>query len=241
MRGWMDDAKSYLPPVGVGDVMRGGTLGVVTHSKNIKYAPGDLVSAMGGWQTHFVASGGRGLEKLEPGTNLLETVGPLGATGMTGYFGLLEVGKPVAGETIVVSGAAGATGSIVGQIGKIYGCRVVGLAGTTEKCRWLVDELQFDDAINYKAPGAGGLARALRSACPDGIDVYFDNTGGDILNEVLRRLSFNARVVLCGAISQYNSTSVTGPSNCEPSLLVIDCFYSSVLLYKTATAHQLYT
>lgn len=216
MRGWLDDKPSYLPPVKVGAVMRGGSMGVVVESKNAAFAAGDLVDAQGtgGWQQYFVDRKARNLLKLDPGTDLLAAMGPLGMTGLTAYFGLLEVGKPRAGETIVVSGAAGATGSVVGQIGKIMGCRVVGMAGTDEKCRWLTEELGFDGAINYRtAGGAAGLDKALREHCPKGVDVYFDNVGGDILDAVLLRLRMRARVVLCGAISQYNSEAVAGPKN----------------------------
>ena len=209
MRGWIEDRPSYMPPVVIGEVMRGMTVGEVVASNFEGLAPGDLVSGMAGWQ-EFVL-GGAMLTKLQRGMEPSFALSILGITGMTAYFGLLDVGKPEAGETVVVSGAAGATGSIAGQIAKIHGCRVVGIAGGPEKCRWLTGEAGFDAAIDYRSEDVGARLSAL---CPDGIDVFFDNVGGEILNEVLARIAQNARVVLCGAISRYNEVELPpGPSN----------------------------
>lgn len=210
MRGWMTDRKSYIPPVALGAVMRGLTVGEVVESKHDGFAPGDLVSGPVGWQSYGAVEG-KNLDKLPPGTPLEVALGPLGMTGLTAYFGLLDVGEPKEGETVVVSAAAGAVGSIVGQIARIKGCRVVGFAGTDDKCQWLVDDLGFDAAINYKT---ADLDEEIRRTCPKGVDVYFDNVGGEILDTVLRYINMRARVVICGAISQYNATeAVPGPSN----------------------------
>jgi NADPH-dependent curcumin reductase CurA len=211
MRGWLDDRPSYLPPVGLGDVMRAGSVIEVTASDHPGFQPGDHVVGTFGVQEHVV-SDGKGALKIDTSLAPPSTyLGALGMPGMTAYFGLLDVGALKEGETVVVSGAAGAVGTIVGQIAKVKGCRVIGIAGGPEKCGLLTDELGFDAAIDYRA---GDVKRALREHTPDGIDVYFDNVGGDILDAALTRLAMNARVVICGAISQYNnSTPVTGPSN----------------------------
>lgn len=211
MRGWLNDAKSYIAPVQVGDVMRAGTVGEVIDSKHEKFAVGDYVSGHNGVQSYAV-SDGTGLYKVDPNLAPLSYyLGVLGMPGMTGYFGLLKTGEPKAGETVVVSGAAGAVGGLVGQIAKIKGCRVVGIAGGSEKCQFLIDELGFDAAIDYKNEN---VKKALKQTCPDGVDVYFDNVGGDILNDVLTQINLRARIVICGAISQYNNTeAVKGPSN----------------------------
>lgn len=211
MRGWMTDRKSYVEPVGLGDVMRGLTVGEVVDSKADGFAAGDLVStAAVGWQRFGVANA-KELDKLPKGQPLPLFLGPLGMTGLTAYFGLLDIGEPKEGETVVVSAAAGAVGSVVGQIAKIKGCRVVGIAGGADKCAWIRDELGFDAAVDYKAPD---MAKALRDACPKGIDVYFDNVGGEILDAALALLNFKARIPLCGAISVYNATEpVPGPYN----------------------------
>jgi NADPH-dependent curcumin reductase CurA len=210
MRGWMNDAKSYVPPVGIGEVMRAGALGRVMASKHPKFAAGDFVSGMFGVQ-EYALSDGKGVVKVDPGVGPLTVyLGALGMTGLSAYFGLLEIGRPKAGETVVVSGAAGAVGMVAGQIAKIQGCRTVGIAGGPEKCRFLVEELGFDAAIDYKAED---VRKALKTHCPDGIHIYFDNVGGDILNAALAQLARGARVVLCGAISQYNAGVVKGPSN----------------------------
>lgn len=211
MRGWLNDAKSYIEPVQIGDVMRAGTVGKVIESKHDKFAVGDYVTGHDGVQSYAI-SDGSGLYKVDPTLAPLPYyLGVLGMPGMTGYFGLLKTGEPKAGETVVVSGAAGAVGSLVGQIAKIKGCRVVGIAGGSEKCRFLVDELGFDAAVDYKNEN---VKKALKQACPKGVDVFFDNVGGDILNDVLTQINLRARVVICGAISQYNTTTeVKGPSN----------------------------
>jgi NADPH-dependent curcumin reductase CurA len=200
MRGWMNESKaSYIPPVGLGEVMRAITVGVVVASKNPQFAVGDHVN-------------GQGLTKVDPKIAPLPLyLSTLGMPGLTGYFGLLEVGKPKVGDTVVVSGAAGAVGAVVGQIAKIKGARVVGIAGGAEKCRYLVEELGFDAAIDYKNED---VIEALKKHCPKGVDVYFDNVGGDILDAVLTRLARGARIVICGAISQYNNTTpIKGPAN----------------------------
>jgi NADPH-dependent curcumin reductase len=217
MRGWMAEGRSYIPPVQIGEVMRAGTVGEVVESKGQKFAVGDHVTGWLGVQ-EYAACDENAVFKVDAGEIPLTTfLGALGMPGMTAYFGLLEVGAAKEGETVVVSGAAGAVGSVVGQIAKIKGCRVVGIAGGPEKCAWIVDELGFDAAIDYKGED---VADALRKHCPEGVDVYFDNVGGDILDAALARLARGARVVICGAISQYNNLeSMKGPSN-YMSLLV---------------------
>ena len=217
MRGWMNDVKSYVPPVALGEVMRAGGVGEVLESKHPSLKPGDFVHGSFGVQTHATLPG-TAVTKLDPSFAPLPVfLGTLGMPGMTAYFGLLDVGQPKEGETVVVSGAAGAVGTVVGQIAKIHGCRVIGIAGGKRKCDYLVDELGFDAALDYKA---GDLKAALREHCPKGVDVYFDNVGGPILDIVLTRLARKARIVICGAISQYNNTQPTeGPRN-YMSLLV---------------------
>lgn len=211
---WMSDARQYMPPVKVGDVMRGVTLGVVDQSRAEGYAEGDLVSGMWGWQDYALVDVGRTpLAKL-PASRTLPLPGYValvGGVGMTAYFGLLDIGRPQPGETLVVSAAAGAVGSLVGQIGKIKGCRVVGIAGSAEKCRWITQDLGFDAAIDYRSEDVGA---ALDRHCPEGIDIDFENVGGTIMDEVFARLRLNARVALCGLISQYNAEGpVPGPTN----------------------------
>jgi len=213
MRGWMSGNRdSYMPPVEVNEVMRGGTISEVLRSSHPDIQPGDKVVALGGWQDYCLAHP-QHVMKLPaelplPLTNFLSI---LGITGLTAYFGLLDIGKPKSGDTVLVSAAAGAVGSAVGQIARIKGCRVVGLAGTAEKCRWLTEELGFDAAINYRTEP---VRKAIREHCPDRIDIYFDNVGGDVLNEALGFLNVGARVVICGAISIYNATEPQpGPSN----------------------------
>ncbi len=211
MRGWMNEGRSYIPPVGIGEVMRAMGAGRVLKSRYAGIAGGDYVTGVFGVQEYAAIDGAK-VTKVDPTTVPLPVyVSVLGATGMTAYFGLLDVGKPEPGQTVVVSGAAGAVGSIVGQIAKIEGCRAVGIAGGAEKCKFIVDELGFDAAIDYKSEN---VAKALRAHCPKGIDVYFDNVGGEILDACLVNLARRARVVLCGAISQYNATTaVQGPKN----------------------------
>ena len=211
MRGWMNAGASYIAPVEVGDVMRAGAVGRVIASEHPEFAVGEHVYSDFGVQ-EYALSDGRGVLKVDPALAPLPTyLGTLGMTGMTAYFGLFDVAKMKAGDTVVVSGAAGAVGSAAGQIAKIKGARVVGIAGGEEKCRWIVEELGFDAAIDYKSQD---VRRALRDAAPDGVDVYFDNVGGEILDAVLTRLARGARIVICGAVSQYNATDgVRGPSN----------------------------
>lgn len=211
MRGWMNDARSYIAPVGIGEVMRALTAGEVIASKAPDLAVGDLVIGVLGVQEYAVAHG-KALTKVDTALAPLPvSLSTLGMTGLTAYFGLLDIGKPVAGETVVVSGAAGAVGSVVGQLAKLKGCRAVGIAGGSEKCRYVVEELGFDAAIDYKSQN---VAKGLHEHCPQGIDIYFDNVGGEILDAALASLARHARVIVCGAISQYNATGAApGPSN----------------------------
>lgn len=204
-RGRMRDAASYAPAVAIGEVMTGGTVGEVVASQHPGFAIGDIVEDRLGWQEYAIG-GGPTLRKVDPAIAPISTAnGILGMPGMTAYFGLLEVGQPKPGETIVVSAASGAVGQVVGQIGKIMGCRVVGIAGGAKKCDFVTGELGFDACIDYKAEK--DLDAALRAACPNGIDVYFDNVGGEITDAVLRNINFFGRVALCGSISQYNATT----------------------------------
>ncbi len=211
MRGWMNEARSYVAPVGIGEVMRAGAIGQVTESRHPDFKAGELVTGMFGVQRYAV-SDGQAVRKVD--TSLAPApvhLGVLGMTGLTAYFGLLDIGRPEPGQTVVVSGAAGAVGSVVGQIARSKGCRTLGIAGGPEKCAWVVEELGFDAAIDYKR---GELRSELRRHTPDGIDVYFDNVGGETLDEVLRRIARGARIVICGAISQYNAEQPPrGPAN----------------------------
>jgi len=230
MRGWMNDRPSYIPPVEIGAVMRAGGVGRVTASGHPGFAVGDEVTGVFGVQEYAV-SDGRGVMKID--TSLAPPVtylGALGVTGFTAYFGLLDTGKLKAGDTVIVSGAAGAVGSVAGQIAKIKGCRVIGIAGGPEKCRWLTEELGFDAAIDYRA---GNVRKALREHAPGGVDVYFDNVGGEILDDVLTCLARGARIVICGAISQYNETQVRGPAN-YIMLLVARASMTGMLVFDYA-------
>ena len=211
MRGWINEGKSYIEPVGIGDVMRAGGVGRVVESNNPSFAVGDHVLGISGVQSHWL-SNGKGVRKVDPGmAPLPKFLGVLGMPGMTAYFGILDVGAIREGEIVLVSGAAGAVGSLVGQIARIKGCRVVGIAGGKDKCDYLTGELGFDAAIDYKSES---LYPAIKAACPKGIDVYFDNVGGETLDAALAFLRFKGRVALCGAISQYNSTApIKGPEN----------------------------
>lgn len=212
MRGWMNaGTDSYMPPVAIGEVMRAIAVGRVLASKHAGFAAGDHVSGLLGVQEYAYSDGQR-LSKVDPSLAPLPLyLGALGMPGLTAYFGLLDVGQPKEGETVVVSGAAGAVGMVVGQIARIKGARVIGIAGGADKCRYLVEELGFDAAIDYKNED---VAAALKQHAPQGVDVYFDNVGGAILDAVLMRLAHGARVVVCGAISQYNNTApVQGPAN----------------------------
>ena len=213
MRGWARDERSYLPPIPLGDVMRSGAAGHVIASNSTSLPVGAAVMGMLGWQEHVLIGGNTGTmaNALPDGVELLDSLSLFGTTGITAYFGLLDIGQPKEGETIVVSGAAGGVGSIVGQIGEIVGCRVVGIAGTREKCSWVVDELGFDACIDYRTEN---VADALREACPNGIDVYFDNVGGDILDAALEHMNDFGRIVACGMISRYNDAEPgPGPRN----------------------------
>ncbi len=203
IRTWMNDAPGYLPPIGIGEVVRSGGVAEVLSSNSERYAVGDFVFGMTGWQEYVVAGEGeRTMQVLPKGVSPTAVLGVLGLNGMTAYFGLLEVGKLKEGDTVVVSGAAGATGSAAGQIAKLKGAaRVVGIAGGPKKCAWLVEELGFDAAIDYKNED---VSERLRESCPDGIDLYFDNVGGAILDACLAQIALRGRVVLCGAISTYN-------------------------------------
>ena len=210
MRGWMNETRSYIEPVKIGDVMRAGSIGKVIESNNSKFSEGDVVSGGSGVQQYSI-NDGKGFFKIYPGKlDLPVFIGTLGMPGMTAYFGILEVGKIKEGETVLVSAAAGAVGSIVGQIAKIKGCKVVGITGGKEKCDYVVNELGFDGCIDYKNES---VKRGIKKECPNGIDVYFDNVGGDILDSALIFINKYARIVVCGAISQYNETSAKGPDN----------------------------
>jgi NADPH-dependent curcumin reductase CurA len=212
MRGWMEDRASYIPPVGIGEVMRAGTVGEVTESRHPDFAVGDRVQGLFGWQEYAV--GGRGLAqgtKVPEGMPITWPLGVCGITGLTAYFGLLDLGRPEPGETVLVSGAAGATGSVVAQIAKLKGCRVVGIAGGPAKCALLTDDFGLDAAIDYKAED---VQARIAETCPDGVNIYFDNVGGPILDAALANLAQRARVVLCGGISGYNEKEPPpGPRN----------------------------
>lgn len=210
MRGRLSDAESYATPVAVGDVIVGGTVSIVEESKHPNFQPGDRVLSFNGWQT-FALSDGRGLMKLDARlTPPSLALGILGMPGFTAYMGLLDIGQPQAGETVVVAAASGPVGSVVGQIGKIKGCRVVGIAGGEDKCKFVVDELGFDACIDRKSPDLRGQ---ISAACPKGIDVYFENVGGPVFDAVLPLLNTKARVPLCGLIAHYNDTELPpGPN-----------------------------
>jgi NADPH-dependent curcumin reductase CurA len=211
MRAWMNPGRSYVPPVEIGEVMRAAGIGRVIDSRHPDYDVGEQVYGVFGVQRYAI-SDGSGVTRVD--TTLAPApvhLGVLGISGLTAYFGLLDIGKPEPGQTVVVSGAAGSVGNIVGQIARIKGCRAIGIAGGPDKCRWLVEELGFDAAIDYKA---GELRSQLKASAPDGVDVFFDNVGGEVLDQVLRRLARGARVVISGAVSQYNATEAPrGPAN----------------------------
>jgi NADPH-dependent curcumin reductase CurA len=233
MRGWMNKGKSYIKPVAIGEVMRALGVAEIIASKNDKFAVGDYVSASVGVQEYAV-SDGWDFVKVDPNVFPLPAyLGTLGMSGLTAYFGILDTGQPKAGETVVVSGAAGAVGSVVGQIAKIKGCKVVGIAGGKEKCDYVVNELGFDACIDYKA---GNLRKDLKEACPAGVDVYFDNVGGEILDTVLTLINKKARIVICGAISQYNATKLEGPKN-YLSLLVNRARMEGIVVFDNAARY----
>jgi NADPH-dependent curcumin reductase CurA len=231
MRGWMNEGKSYIAPVGLGEVMRAGGVGRVVKSNDPTLAAGDLVVGITGIQD-YVVSKAAGLRKIDPQVAPLPRyLGALGMTGLTAYFGLLDIGQPKEGETVVVSAAAGAVGAVVGQIAKIKGCRVIGIAGGAAKCSYIVDELGFDAAVDYKNED---VRKALARHCPKGIDIYFDNVGGEILETALSLLARRARVIICGAISQYNSTTgMVGPRN-YMSLLVNHALMEGFVVFDYA-------
>ena len=236
MRGWMNEGKSYIAPVAIDEVMRAGGIGVVVASQNERFAIGDHVSGALGVQ-EYATFGQRQLARGDLAKIDLRIAAPaqwlnvLGMPGMTGYFGLMDVGQPQPGETVVVSGAAGAVGQTVGQLAKIKGCRAVGIAGGPAKCEWVVKELGFDACIDYKA---GPVKDGLKAHCPKGVDIYFDNVGGEILDAVLTRLNRKARIIICGAISQYNNTEpVKGPAN-YLSLLVNRARMEGIVVFDYA-------
>lgn len=217
MRGWMNDSKSYIEPVQIGDVMRAGAIGKVVKSKNEAFKVGQTVTGWSGVQQYSISNGDNLYVVDDSQLPMTKFLGVLGMPGMTAYFGILEVGKIREGDIVVVSGAAGAVGSVVGQIAKIKGCYVVGIAGGKEKCDYITQELGFDAAIDYKSEN---VFEAIAAKCPKGLDVYFDNVGGEILEAALSRLKKHARIVICGAISQYNNIEdMKGPRN-YMSLLV---------------------
>jgi NADPH-dependent curcumin reductase CurA len=233
MRGWMNEGRSYIAPVQIGDVMRAVGVGRVVASKHAQFSEGDHVYGTLGVQ-EFATLDSKALTKVDSRAARLPVyLGALGMPGMTAYFGLLEIGKPKEGETVVVSGAAGAVGTVAGQIAKIKGCRVVGIAGGAEKCDYLTRELGFDAAIDYKADD---VKKALRQHCPKGVDVYFDNVGGDILDTVLTQLARGARIIICGAISQYNAAAVKGPAN-YLSLLVNRASMTGMVVFDYAARY----
>lgn len=235
MRGWMNEGKSYIEPMEIGSVMRAGSVGEVVASKNEKFRVGEFVSGHGGVQ-QYVATDGKGFYQVDPKlAPLPKYIGALGMPGMTAFFGIQEVGKIKEGDIVVVSGAAGAVGSIVGQIAKIKGCHVVGIAGGPEKCAYVVDELGFDACIDYKNKD---VKAQLKKECPEGLDVYFDNVGGEILDIALGRLRMHARIVICGAISQYNNKeAVKGPSN-YLSLLVNRATMQGMVVFDWADRYK---
>jgi NADPH-dependent curcumin reductase CurA len=212
-RGWIEDRPSYMPPVQIGEVMRASAVGGVVESKHPGFAKGDLVQGLFGWQEYALLPAAMlgPNAKIPAGVPPTWPLGVLGITGLTAYFGMLDLGQPKAGDTVVVSGAAGATGSVAGQIAKLQGARVVGIAGGPDKCAWLTQQAHFDAAIDYKKEN---VSARLRELCPKGIDVYFDNVGGEILDACLEQIALRARIVLCGAISAYNeATPPPGPRN----------------------------
>jgi NADPH-dependent curcumin reductase CurA len=230
MRGWMSARPSYMPPVEIGAVMRAGAIGRIIASEHPGFAVGEHVYGTFGVQEYAV-SDGRGVIKVDTSlADLPVYLGVLGMTGLTAYFALLDVGKPKEGDTVVVSGAAGAVGSVAGQIAKIKGCRVIGIAGGPEKCRVVTEEFGFDAAIDYRMPD---LRRTLRELAPRGVDVYFDNVGGEILDDVLTCIARGARIIICGAISQYNENEVRGPAN-YMMLLVARASMTGMLVFDYA-------
>ena len=210
MRTWMTAHRSYVPPVGIGEVMRGMCTAQVVESRNPAYREGDLLVGVFGWQEYAVAQGDWSIDRVPEGVPLTWPLSVLGITTLTAYFGLKEIAKPREGETVAVSGAAGATGSVAAQLARSWGCRTIGIAGGAEKCEWLTGDLGLDGAIDYKSED---VKKRLRELCPEGVDVFWDNVGGTTLEAALANLAMHARVVLCGAIANYNSDNPTGPLN----------------------------
>jgi NADPH-dependent curcumin reductase CurA len=243
MRGWMNEGKSYIDPVAIGAVMRAGGVGRVMASRTASFVVGDMVSASLGVQEYALfgveAVRSNGLRKIDLRMgSVTQWLNVLGMPGMTAYFGLTDVGQPQSGETLVVSGAAGAVGQTVGQLAKIRGCRVVGIAGGPAKCAWVVKELGFDACMDYKA-GPNAVRDGLKDHCPEGVDIYFDNVGGEMLDTVLTRIRRHARIIICGAISQYNSTTaVQGPKN-YLSLLVNRARMEGMVVFDYAARYHL--
>jgi NADPH-dependent curcumin reductase len=235
MRGWMNDARSYVPPIGLGEVMRAGAVGEVVASNSPNFKSGDHAVGMFGMQDYAV-SDAAGVQKVDGSLAPLPLyISALGMPGMTAYFGLLDIGDPQPGQTVVVSAASGAVGALVGQIARIKGARAVGLAGGPEKCRYVTEELGFDACVDYKNDDIG---RGLSKHCPKGINVYFDNVGGEILDLCLARLARKARVIICGAISQYNATgAVEGPKN-YLSLLVNNARMEGFVVFNYADRYM---
>ena len=235
MRGWMNDVRSYIEPVALGDVMRAGTIGkVISANNHPTFKEGDVLTGWGGVQ-QYVATNGKGYYKVDTSiVPMTKYLGTLGMPGMTAYFGIKEVGQIKEGDVVLMSGAAGAVGSVAGQVAKIKGCKVIGIAGGPDKCKYVVDHLGFDGCIDYKNES---VYRGIRKHCPDGVDVFFDNVGGDILDAALANLRRHARVVICGAISQYNSDAVTGPKN-YLSLLVHRATMKGMVVFDYADRYQ---
>ena len=219
MRGRMNDVKSYVPPVRIGQTMEGGAVSVVEESRHPDYSTGDIVYGRTGWQQYAI-SGGKGLRKVDPSIAPVSTaLGILGMPGLTGYVGLLDLGQPKEGETVVVSAATGAVGSLVGQIGKLQGCRVVGVAGAEAKCRYAVDTLGLDACVSHRDPD---LADALKEACPDGIDIYYENVGGKVFDAVIGLMNVHGRIPVCGGIAHYNDTEPPpGPDRLAGAMRII--------------------
>ena len=232
MRGRMNDRKSYVPPFQLNEVLNGGVVGEVVESKSNNFGKGNVVVGNLGWQDYSIA-GEKEVRKINSEIAPVSTaLGVLGMPGLTAYFGLLDIGQPKKDETVVVTGAAGAVGTIVGQIAKIHGCRVVGIAGSDKKTKYLIDELGFDAAINYRT--APDLRKALKDACPNGVDIYFDNVGGDISDAVLSLINNNARIPLCGQISLYNETHIPMGPRIQPQLLTHSALMQGFLVRNYA-------
>jgi hypothetical protein len=235
MRGWLNDARSYIKPVNVGDVMRAGTVGKIIKSKNKYFKEGEYVSGWGGVQDYTITNG-ENFQKINDDKVAKESyLGVLGMPGFTAYFGILREGQIKEGETVVVSAAAGAVGSVVGQIAKIKGCKVIGIAGGENKCKYVTEELKFDHCLDYKSDN---FFSELKDKCKGGVDVYFDNVGGSLLNHMLIFISNGARIVICGAISQYNNQKVVGPSN-YLSLLVNRASMKGMVVFDYAKDYGL--